>query len=166
MKNYMKYIILGGCIIIIGVIYGVFFLNKNSTENVNSESDKIDTSDVEENIVEENTTVENVSSEEIIEEEQNNVVSDNLEENKIAEENVKNTETVYEQDNDVGSTEKKQEAINLVKEKWGQDESVTFRCDSVTTKGEYIIAVVSKNGSGVKNYFKVNLEKNEVEIHY
>ena len=166
MRNYMKCIILSVCIIIIGVICGVFFFNRNSTENVNSEADTIDTLEVEKNIAIENTAIENISNENTIVEEQNTVVSDKLEENKIAEEDVKNIETVYEQDNDVGSTDKKQEAINLVKEKWGQDESVTFRCDSVTTKGEYIIAVVSKNGSGVKNYFKVNLEKKEVEIHY
>lgn len=166
MKKYMKYIILSVCAIMIGVICAVSFYNKDSAENVNAEEENIvDNSVVEENIVEENTIAENTIIEENTVVEQN-VVSNELVENKVSEENTKKIETVYEQDNDVGSTDKKQEAINLVKQKWGQDDTVTFRCDSVTSSGEYIVAVVDKNGSGVKNYFKVNLEKNEVQIHY
>ena len=51
---------------------------------------------------------------------------------------------VYEENSSVGTTDKKQEAIALVKQKWGEDDTVTFRCDSVSNNGEYIIAVVSK----------------------
>ena len=120
------------------------------------------------------TSVNSIAEENIVEEnEVDTITIENEVENEVDEEpiieNVTELEpqgSVYETNSDIGTTDKKQQAINLVKEKWGQDESVTFRCDSVTTKGEYIIAVVSKNGSGVKNYFKVNLEKKEVEIHY
>lgn len=73
---------------------------------------------------------------------------------------------IYETNSDVGTTDKKEEAINLVKAKWGEDDTVSFRCDSVTANGEYIIAVVSKDSASVKNYFKVNLEKQSVEVDY
>ena len=79
---------------------------------------------------------------------------------------VKPQGSVYESNSNAGTTDKKQDAIALVKEKWGEDESVTFRCDSVSNNGEYIIAVVSKDSASVKNYFKVNLETKTVEVDY
>jgi hypothetical protein len=73
---------------------------------------------------------------------------------------------IYEEDSDVGTTDKKLEAIELAKEKWGADETVSFRCDSVTSNGEYIIAVVSNETATVSTYFIVNLEKRTVEVDY
>ena len=93
-------------------------------------------------------------------------------ENKVEEPVIENkTEVpeqgkVYEENSDVGTTDKKQQAIALVKDKWGEDSTVTFRCDSITNDGEYIIAVVSSQTASVKNYFKVNLEAGTVEIDY
>ena len=115
--------------------------NTQETENVVNEV---------ENKVEENTVVENKVEEPVIE-------------NKTE---VPEQGNVYEQDNDIGSTDKKQQAIALVKDKWGEDSTVTFRCDSITNDGEYIIAVVSSQTASVKNYFKVNLEAGTVEIDY
>ena len=74
--------------------------------------------------------------------------------------------TAYESATQTGTTNKKEEAINLVKQEWGEDNSVIFTCDSVTSDGEYIIAVISKESATVKNYFKVNLENKTVEIKY
>lgn len=73
---------------------------------------------------------------------------------------------IYEENSEVGTTEKKEEAIKLAKEKWGPDNTVSFRCDSVTSKGEYIIAVVSKETATVSTYFIVNLENKTVEVDY
>ena len=73
---------------------------------------------------------------------------------------------VYEEKSDVGSTDKKEEAINLVKQKWGEDDTVTFRCDHVSNNGEYVIAVISKDSAKVKNYFRVNLENKSVIVDY
>ena len=119
----------------------------------------------EENIIDENTTiVENVINNVAIEESntvqtiQNAIVQDNL---------ISSPEkNAYESEKDLGSTSKKQEAINMVKEYWGEDNTVTFSCDSVTSNGEYIIAVVSKNTASVSGYFRVNLEKKTVEVDY
>lgn len=134
------------------------FFEKNNDENVlNNTSyveNVVDQNEIEsENIVEENETVENtISTEENTE--PNNSVS------KVP------SSSVYESNTDLGTTDKKQEAINLVKEKWGEDDTVNFRCDSVTTDGEYIIAVVSLQTASVKSYFRVNLENKTVEIDY
>ena len=74
--------------------------------------------------------------------------------------------TAYNENSQVGTTNKKQEAINLVKEKWGEDSTVSFSCDSVTSNGEYIIAVTSLETATVRNYFRVNLEKKTVTIEF
>ena len=115
--------------------------NTQETENVVNEV---------ENKVEENTVVGNKVEEPVIE-------------NKTE---VPEQGKVYEENSDVGTTDKKQQAIALVKDKWGEDSTVTFRCDSITNDGEYIIAVVSSQTASVKNYFKVNLEAGTVEIDY
>ena len=116
-----------------------------------------------------------IATNEVIENEEENVVNEvteNVVENEVVEEIVENvTEvnpqgTVYESNSNAGTTDKKQDAIALVKEKWGEDSTVTFRCDSVSSNGEYIIAVVSKESASVKNYFKVNLQTKTVEIDY
>lgn len=96
-----------------------------------------------------------------------NEVKNEIEETII--ENITEVEpqgTVYESNSDLGTTDKKQQAIDLVKQTWGEDDTVTFRCDSVNSKGEYVIAVVSKETASVKNYFKVNLKTKTVEIDY
>ena len=67
---------------------------------------------------------------------------------------------------DLETVKKYSKNINLVKEKWGEDNTVTYRCDSVTAEGEYIIAVVSTQSATVKNYFRVNLANETVIIEY
>lgn len=74
--------------------------------------------------------------------------------------------TIYETNPDLGATDRKQEAIELVKKEWGEDNTVTFRCDYVTESGEYRIAVISTETASVKNYFTVNLENKTVEVEY
>ena len=56
--------------------------------------------------------------------------------------------------------------INIVKNKWGEDDSVTFVCDHVTDDGEYIIAVVSNSSAEVLNYFRVNIKDNFATLEY
>lgn len=123
-----------------------------------------------------NVSAENVLTNEVVENEDENIVNEidsNSVENEVVEEEiienvteVKPQGTVYESNSNAGTTDKKQDAIALVKEKWGEDSTVTFRCDSVSNNGEYIIAVVSKETATVKNYFKVNLATKTVEVDY
>ena len=163
-----KIVYISICIILILVI--IFLMKNNGGNNISNEvlAENIIEENVlneEENIIDENTTiVENVINNVAIEENntvqtiQNAIVQDNL---------ISSPEkNAYESEKDLGSTSKKQEAINMVKEYWGEDNTVTFSCDSVTSNGEYIIAVVSKNTASVSGYFRVNLEKKTVEVDY
>ncbi len=73
---------------------------------------------------------------------------------------------IYENNSDITTTDKQEQAINLVKAQWGEDSTVTFNCDHVTEKGEYVIAVVSTETASVKSYFIVNLESKTVTVDY
>lgn len=150
-------------IVIILVIIAVIIISATFRKD-DSENDEVN-----ENVLNTTSTniIENVENESI-----ENEIVENTVSNEIAEpiiENVTKVEpqgTVYESGANHGTTDKKQEAIDLVKEKWGEDNTVTFRCDSVTSDGEYIIAVVSTKTASVKNYFKVNLAHQTVTIEY
>ena len=54
----------------------------------------------------------------------------------------------------------------MVKQKWGEDDTVSFICDHVTEDGEYMIAVISNSFFEVQNYFRVNIENNTVYLEY
>ena len=103
-----------------------------------------------------------------------NEVNSNVVENKSSQTEIKDEQletkdfsnSVYESNTDAGTTNKKQEAINLVKAQWGADDTVTFTCDSITSDGIYIIAVTSKERAVVLNYFRVNLATKTVTVDY
>lgn len=160
-----KFILIFLAIIIIfsvSVFGGVMlWKNKNPEDTEFSYDNTVDENIVQENVVNEvnNELTENTVT--------NEVKNSTKNENTSNEERTEvGSSAIYEQNNDVGSTDKKQEAIKLVKEKWGEDSSVTFNCDSVTSKGEYIIAVISKETANVSCYFRVNLTNKTAEIEY
>ena len=156
MSKNLKIII--SVILIIGVvILCSMYLGKDDT-NVNNEtnSENIVANNVVENTSLENEVANNTLANEVIEEEP---IIENVTE-------VKPQGTVYESNSDAGTTDKKQQAISLVKDMWGEDDTVSFRCDSISSNGEYIIAVVSKESASVKNYFRVNLATKTVEVDY
>lgn len=152
-------IILAIIIIVIAVLVCYNTFGKNG---LNVKEDEKENVVVEENVTveEENTTVNEVENEV---EPENETTVENVVENKEA---PKSSATVYESDTDTGSTNKKEEAINLVKEKWGEDSTVSFTCDSITVNGEYIIAVISNEKATVLNYFRVNLDNKTVVVDY
>lgn len=141
MKEKLKFIVLPViCLIVVGVTFYMIFDIKNKAEEMSYNT---------ENIIEE----------------------DELKNNETTEENtVKNTEAPDDgspvSSSEEGTTNKKQQAIELVKQEWGEDESVSFRCDTVTSDGEYIIEVITKASATVRNRFRVNLENKTVEIYY
>lgn len=168
MSKKVKIIISIILVIIVCIICFFTFKNLTKTEEINSDiqNDVIDKNITEENIIDENEIEpENIIDEEneVKQEEEKETPNNKLEKNSTE---VVPSSSVYESDSDIGTTNKKQEAIDLVKEKWGEDSSVDFRCDSVTTNGEYIIAVLSIESATVRNYFRVNLENKTVEIDY
>jgi FtsZ-interacting cell division protein ZipA len=151
--------ILIAIILIILVIVAVVVLGKNSKE-VSEETNSntlVQNTENDEN----STEVENVVSDN---EDYSNIINEIPMEQQLETRNEENN--VYEEDSNVGSTDKKQEAINLVKQTWGEDDTVTFSCDSVTSDGKYVIAVSSKTEARVLNYYKVDLTKKTVEVDY
>lgn len=171
MKKNLKYIILPIiCIVVVGITFFLLFDLKNKVEeknygvgdievveNDNNTENEIEENTIENNEVEENTTKEENSA-------LNNTVENTLVES--SEEKLQTATTIYEDNTDAGSTNKKEEAINLVKQKWGEDDTVVFRCDSVLSNGEYVVAVISKSTASVKNYFRVNLDKKTAEVDF
>lgn len=149
-------IVIAVVLVVLVIIICCFTLGKNKEKESDVGSENIVT----------NETIETVAN--IANEVESNTVENEVVEEEIIENvtEVKPQGTVYESNSNAGTTDKKQDAIALVKEKWGEDSTVTFRCDSVSSNGEYIIAVVSKETATVKNYFKVNLDTKTVEVDY
>ena len=150
-------IIIAVVLVIVVVILCCMNLGKDDVElNNETNTENVVTNNVIENISVENEVVDNTVENVVVEEEP--IVEEVTE--------VKPQGTVYESNSDAGTTDKKQQAISLVKDMWGEDDTVSFRCDSVSSNGEYIIAVVSKESASVKNYFRVNLATKTVEVDY
>ena len=162
MNKTVKIILSIICVIIlfVGVVFATFKLTSKDSKVENEPQENKE----EENIVDENITNE---SENVVDENNTTENTAVVPENKVSSKpaDVVPSSAVYE-NSDVGTTDKKEQAINLVKAQWGEDNTVTFRCDSVTSSGEYIIAVVSSETASVKNYFIVNLEKKTVMVDY
>lgn len=161
MKDGVK-IILG--IIVLGVIIGlcVFYTDTATVDN-NENIAITEKEDVVEDKVEKEPEVNNTANE--IKEDDSNDVSkvENVTTTVLAQYTGSN---IYETDSNVGSTSEKEKAINMVKQKWGEDDTVSFICDHVTEDGEYMIAVISNSFFEVQNYFRVNIENNTVYLEY
>lgn len=136
------------------------------SENVEQEDEQLQ----EENTVENEVIVDDVVEDNTIEEPNEDIQGAQVPSQETTtlpdSTSVYQSQGVYEKDSDVGTTNKKEEAIELVKQTWGEDNTVTFSCDSVTTEGEYIIAVTSLETATVRNYFRVNLSTKSVEVEY
>lgn len=162
MKDGVK-IILG--IIILGAIIGLCIY---STNNITTDENQVD---VEVSVDESDKVVEKDNKlavkNEVVEEDEDSSIVSSTNENVTTTVLAQNTGTqIYETSSDVGSTSEKEDAINIVKNKWGEDDSVTFVCDHVTDDGEYIIAVVSNSSAEVLNYFRVNIKDNFATLEY
>lgn len=147
------------CIIVVGITFYMIHdmqtkIEKGNSQNiVNNEENEAS----EENIVTENNI-------------ENEVITNNVEtENQVSTENVSNTSSKNEVETPVAEakpaiTNKKQKAIELVQEQWGKDSSVNFTFEYVNENGEYVVAVRDGTSATVKNYFRVNLETENVEL--
>lgn len=137
------------CVIIVIMIgYAIYSMqNKNSEKGVENNTNTVE---IEENIVNEELENENEVEENTVE--NNNITNENTVTNQVT------TPT------EVGVTDQKEKAIELVKEKWGKDDTVNYVFDYVNENGEYVVAVKDKASATVKNYFRVNLETKTVEL--
>lgn len=155
------------CIIIIGILiiaillFLIFEKNDKSIQNNVNEVNNIQ--EIEQNSIE-NIIVNSTDNEELsVDKEGENADND---EEQAKPETEYQSELVYETNDNVGTTDKKEEAISMVKTVWGPDEDASFRCDSITSNGEYIIAVTSKSKATVSGFFRVNLEKKTVTVEF
>lgn len=144
------------CVVIVFVAFYMINDIKNKVDDSLYNTTDIDNEFVEDEILNETEEIEN---------EVNEITNEveNATKNEVT--NTTNT-IVPEEDIEEGSTSKKQEAIALVKKEWGEDSSVTYRCESVNAEGKYIVAVIMKSSGTVKAYFKVDLESKSVIIDY
>lgn len=161
MKKYSFWIVIL-VLIAIGILACVLTKNIGTTETIGNQENEVNNS-IETNSNTQNNVNENTTNSQDIEETDNNT---NATETQVDSSVPVTNNQVYESDSDFATTDKKQEAINLVKDVWGEDSTVTFRCDSVTADGKYIIAVVSLESASVKNYFKVDLSTKQVDVDY
>jgi len=113
--------------------------------------------------------IQNDTQNEISNEVQNVIEENTVIQNTITNNTVKNT-TTFNTTNTTSSnykpasTDKKQEAINLVKQDWGTDNTVSFSFEYINENGEYVVSVKDKATATVKYYFRVNIETGEVEL--
>lgn len=157
-KKIFKYAFPVICILIVIITFWMLSDIRSKVDN-----ELYNTDDIANNTDEEFEVTENEISNEV-----ENIVNEISNEANIIE-NTQNNVTnqiVPEEDIEEGSTAKKQEAISLVKQAWGEDNSVSYRCESVNSNGEYVVAVILKSSGSVKAYFNVNLETKKVEIDY
>lgn len=148
------------CVIaVVATFYMIFDMNKKieeknyNVDDINNEAENNTSSD-ENSVDNESTNTENTS---------NSTANNNSTNN-----NSKNTNTsVSENKEPVGnltdSTDKKEQAINLVKKNWGDDNTVLFDC-YVNSNDEYIVTVSSTSGK-VISYYKVDLEKGQIDLY-
>ena len=145
------------CIIAVGALFYMLFDMNNKIEDKNY---NVDTNSTENEI---NNTNNNSQDNNV----ENNINNTNNEVNN----NVTNTNNTNKNENTekeptgdlTNSTDKKEQAIELVKKEWGEDDTVLFDC-YVNNNGEYIVTISTTSGS-VISYYKVDLDKKTIEIY-
>lgn len=145
------------CVIIVVVTFVLLFDMKKKAGN-NEVNNSVDTENVVENtntnIIEENIIEENT----VVNETETNTVVDDVE-------NTVTSEVVSNKDDNL-SADKQAKALKLVKDHWGEDDSIYFTNESVASNNEYIVAVRDKSTTEVKQYFRVNIETGKVKVEY
>lgn len=103
------------------------------------------------NVVDTNLADENTGLDNVINTLFENVVENEVEENKIVNETTNEVnEEKEEEDIETNSgsvTSKEKKAVELVKNFWGEDDSVYFSYQSIDNQGRYIVSVNRKDSS-------------------
>lgn len=141
MKKIVIYILVIIAIITLGVVVGKNLVETKKTVPVISENKN------------QNKIESNIKNE--IKNEVSNIVEN---ENIEAEETVEDNEKKEEPKTDL------EKAIDIVKNEWGEDDSVYFAEDMKTEQGDYIICVRDNETTDALAWFKVNLEEGSCEV--
>lgn len=116
--------------------------NKIDNENI-SQTNTVKSNNIKNNLIE-NTAQENIIG--------NNVISNNINA-------VDNTSEVVE-DSKMDETK----AINIVKQNWGEDNTVYFSYDGQSNTGKYIISVRDRSTTKTLNYYEVDALTGDFDI--
>lgn len=138
-------------VIILAVVCGVIFFNKQGNKSQETNSNTIL-----------NATAQNVTDEIINKIENTNT----FEENNDKKED--NTNTEENNSSDTNSNEKTSEndsdrAIEMVKNEWGKDDNVTFKIDEQTEDGKYVVCVMETSTTKVIMWYNVDVKNNTIE---
>ena len=129
------------CIIILILIFAGIYVAKNISKN--DETVKTGT-----NTVKENTTNKI--------EEENKAIENEVEEQK--------NENETDEANNVAANNPEEQAKDIVKNNWGEDDSVYYSYDGIDKNGRYIICVRDKSTTKALFWYYVDLESGTFEI--
>lgn len=145
-------------ILIVGGIIGhkIYKINNSEYNVVQTENKSNTTNNVLKNEIEEEKNEENV------------IVEETKEENTTTESNTQNTEVRGKEESDTqnekeNEASKKEQALNLVKKEWGEDNTVYYTVDS-NSGNIYNISVRSKATTETLVEYEVDVNKKTVEM--
>lgn len=164
-KDYKKFIFPAICVLVVVLTFVLLFDMKNKASKIadSKNANEVNTENVAHNTNTNTNIVENIVDENSAKSE----TVENTNTTNTTKEEIKTPQTaVTSGDDDKLAENKQNQAVELVKQKWGSDSKVYFTNESVNSKGEYIVAARDKSSTEVKNYFKVNIETGTVEVDY
>lgn len=164
-KDYKKFIFPAICVLVVVLTFVLLFDMKNKASKIadSKNANEVNTENLVDNTNTSTNTVENI----VDENSAKNETVENTNTTNTTKEEIKTPQTaVTSGDDDKLAENKQNQAVELVKQKWGSDSKVYFTNESVNSKGEYIVAARDKSSTEVKNYFKVNIETGTVEVDY
>lgn len=156
MKKSTKIIITLLCVLVVALtLYLVFDMQKKLSQRASTNSTNTNTST---NTLNNSVSVENKVN--------NIIVNDVTNENTVV--NNETDNTAEPEDNHIEESIKeegnKKLAIKIVKEKWGDDDTVYFTNEGKNDNGELLVAVRSKDTTSIIANFKVNVFSEEATI--
>lgn len=144
-------------ILVVGGIVGYKIYKINSTKYVSVQKENKD------NTISNNTTINNTQKNEKVEEKK--VIEQEIKEvNNIKDSTTQNTEIKGKEEiesKNENETNGKQEALELVKEEWGEDNTVYFTIDS-SSGNIYMISVRSKTTTETLTEYEVDVTNKKV----
>lgn len=164
-KDYKKFIFPAICVLVVVLTFVLLFDMKSKASKIadSKNANEVNTENVAHNTNTNTNIVENI----VDENSAKNETVENTNTTNTTKEEIKTPQTaVTSGDDDKLAENKQNQAVELVKQKWGSDSKVYFTNESVNSKGEYIVAARDKSSTEVKNYFKVNIETGTVEVDY
>ena len=111
--------------------------------------------------------IENSKENHIVQEKVNNINTNDIENNTIQNNIIQNTiQNNSANTGNVNTEEERneQKAINIAKQNWGEDDTVSFSLDTVDDKGRYIICVRDKQTTRALYWYTIDVESGTVTI--